>query len=282
MYHLGLTGYPLGHSISPRLHAAALRHYNLDGEYRLYPVDPGDDQALAALLGEVRSGKLDGLNVTIPHKQTVIPLLDGLSPLAAAIGAVNTITLAEGWLLGENTDAPGFLFDLERELKLGIPGKAVVMGAGGAARAVVHGLCSNDWQVVIAYRREDRAQALELAGSAGHAHAGTEVRTVLLEAGSLIVECVPGILIVNATPVGMSPNVDSTPWPSGLNFPEGASVYDVVYSPRETMLVKQARRVGLQAVTGLGMLIEQAALAFSLWTGKEPPGAVMRAAAEAE
>src|SRR5436190_763853 len=115
-FSLGLTGYPLGHSLSPRLHAAALQATGLSGEYLAYPVSPDDPQGLADLLGLVRAGGLQGLNVTIPHKLAVMPLLDELTETAQAIGAVNTIYLKDGKLTGENTDAPGFMADLRKFL----------------------------------------------------------------------------------------------------------------------------------------------------------------------
>src|SRR3972149_5723580 len=121
MIQLGLTGYPLGHSLSPKLHAAAFKSVGLDGEYQLYPVSPDDRSGLPQLLGRVRSGELLGLNVTIPHKQVVIPFLDELSPSARAIGAVNTVYLKDGKLIGHNTDAPGFTADLKRTLALDSP-----------------------------------------------------------------------------------------------------------------------------------------------------------------
>src|SRR5512141_2438947 len=113
VYRFGLTGYPLGHSLSPKIHTAALRSCGLDGEYSLFPIDPADKQALKDLLSRVRSGEIQGLNVTIPHKQNVMPYLDELTPTAQTIGAVNTIYRREHKLIGGNTDAPGFLSDLQ-------------------------------------------------------------------------------------------------------------------------------------------------------------------------
>jgi shikimate dehydrogenase len=280
MLNLGLIGYPLGHSFSPTLHAAALKAAGLAGKYRLYPIAPEDTQGLVALLDQLRGGELHGLNVTIPHKQTVIPLLDGLSPLARSIGAVNTIYVENHLLMGDNTDAPGFLADLRRSLGIEMPGKAIVMGSGGAARAVVHALAKRGWQVTLAVRRADVGQADELSHSVAEAGYGS-VRHVLLEAETLAPELESLNLLVNTTPLGMSPHVETCAWPEDLAFPGGAAVYDLVYNPSETRLLKQAREAGLQAASGLGMLIEQAALAFARWTGLEPPSAVMRAAMEA-
>ncbi|MGE5249809.1 MAG: shikimate dehydrogenase [Bacteroidota bacterium] len=257
MIELGLLGYPLEHSFSPALHEAALRASGLDGRYSLYPVVRGDAVSLRDLVGRVRTGELRGLNVTIPHKQAIIPFLDGLTATARAVGAVNTIYLQEGRVWGDNTDTAGFAADLH---KLGpTSGPALVLGAGGAARAVIHCLRSMGWAVTIAARR--REQARELADQ----FAGVEA--LLLDAPGL--QNARAGLIVNATPAGMFPDIEACPWPRGAPFPEEAAVYDLVYNPPETRLVREARAAGLRARSGLGMLIEQAALAFELWTGRK-------------
>ena len=267
---LGLTGWPLGHSLSPRLHQAALTALDLAGEYRLYPVPPlpegrGD---LAKLVEQVRRGRLHGLNVTIPHKQSVLPLLDELTPAASAIGAVNTVYRRAGRLVGHNTDGPGFLADLER---LGFAGltsgprpKALVLGAGGAARAVCWALAQAGWQVFITARRFEQASAVA-AGLSANSWAAS---ALTFEPASLLL---PFSLIINTTPVGMYPDVQASPWPDGILFPAGAAVYDLVYNPPETALIRAARAAGLPAATGLGMLVEQAALAFEAWTGRTVP-----------
>jgi shikimate dehydrogenase len=283
-YNLGLTGYPLGHSLSPELHAAALKSTGLVGEYRVYPVPPDDLPALAELLGRVRHGGLHGLNVTIPHKQAVIPLLDELTITAQAIGAVNTIYLKDGKLTGHNTDAPGFSVDLKRTLGVDAQsgGQALVLGAGGAARAVVYALLTGGWNVTLAIRArdEDLVEALIKSFNRDTHFAHRRPSAVLLEAGPLR-PVLNGIqLIVNTTPLGMSPEVDVSPWPDNLPFPQ-AAVYDVVYNPRETLFVKQARAAGLRAETGLGMLVSQAALSFETWTGRVPSREAMFEAAGA-
>jgi shikimate dehydrogenase len=275
MIQLGLTGYPLGHSLSPKIHATALRSAGLEGEYRLYPVSPDAPVALFALINRLRSGELHGLNVTIPHKQAVIPLLDDLTPSARSIGAVNTIFVKDGQLIGHNTDAPGFLADTQRCFSsFNLPHSALVLGAGGAARAVVSALLSDNWQVSLVVRPEDLGQAQELASH--HSSLITYYSFLDLPAHDLS----PLGLIVNATPLGMSPHVEACPWPEGLEFPAEAAVYDCVYNPRETLLVKRARAAGLPAETGLGMLLEQAALAFEIWTGALADREAMRKAVE--
>jgi len=273
-YQLGLIGFPLGHSLSPKIHAAALKACGLQGNYSLLPISPEDTQALKDLLTRVRDGELRGLNVTIPHKQNVIPLLDELTPTAQAIGAVNTIYLRENKLIGDNTDAAGFLSDLRRfvnkETSRQVNRTALVLGAGGSARAVVYALLNDGWQVTLASRRLE--QAKELANSF------TSYKLQVTDNSAFFIQ--HSALIVNTTPLGMSPNIETSPLPENTVLSKSTFVYDLVYNPRETKLVKDARAQGLQAITGLGMLIEQAALAFELWTGHTPPRDVLRTATD--
>jgi shikimate dehydrogenase len=273
VYRLGLIGYPLGHSLSPTIHLAALQALGLAGEYKLYPIEPSQAgiQALGTLVEQIRAGQLQGLNITIPHKTAILPLLDELSPAARAIGAANTLYLRGGRLFGENTDAPGFWADLavqfkERSFR---SSRVVVLGAGGSARAVTYALLENDCQVTVLARRAAQAQAL-VAQFAAYSRR--------LTAGSLVdlgLETANWDLIVNTTPVGMFPHLGATPWPLQVPFPPRAALYDLVYNPLKTRLVQQAQAAGLPAVTGLGMLVEQAALAFEIWTGLEAPRQVM-------
>jgi shikimate dehydrogenase len=276
MISLGLIGYPLSHSLSPRLHAAAFKALGIQGEYHLYPISPEETGALEEILGRLRSGAIQGLNVTIPHKQAVMSHLDELSPSAAAIGAVNTIIPMGGGLLGENTDAPGFLADLHRSFPHGFPSAyALVLGAGGAARAVVSALLSEGWKIALAVRPPDVQQASHLIADLAPGLVGVSIFQVLLRADELEPHLKSIGLIVNTTPLGMFPEVEGNPWPAGLTFPSSARVYDVVYNPRETAFLRQARQAGLSAASGIGMLVEQAALSFELWTGCRPPRAVM-------
>ena len=274
--NLGITGFPLGHSLSPRLHAAALAHFNLEGSYQLYPAPPLPQgrQGLSDLLGRLRRGELHGLNVTIPHKQAVLEWVDELTPTAKVIGAVNTLFMRGSSLVGDNTDAAGFWSDAESLFGLEQAGHALVLGAGGAARAVVYALAVRGWQVTIAASRPsglEKARAL----AADLAHVGGALDVILLDSQGL--ETVPGAaLVVNATPLGMSPGVDASPWPEGVPFPPGCCLYDAIYNPAETKLVRSARAAGLKAETGLGMLIGQAAAGFECWTGLRVPMEVLR------
>jgi shikimate dehydrogenase len=277
-FQLGLIGYPVSHSLSPRIQNAALRACGLKGSYSLFPIHPDDQQGLKDLLTRVRSGEITGLNVTIPHKQNVIPLLDELTPAAQAIGAVNVISLREGQLIGDNTDAAGFLADLKKFLTtVPLTGiiktrrhgdlNVIVLGAGGSARSVVYALANDGWNVTIAARRMEQAQGLASWFS------NYAIRTVHYSEIPLSTFQ----LLVNTTPVGMTPDTDHSPLPENLNLPRDIIIYDLVYNPRETKLIKEARALGVQATTGLGMLIEQAALSFEIWTGHEAPREAMRA-----
>ncbi len=268
MIQLGLIGYPVGHSLSPKIHTAALKACDLEGVYSLFPISPDDKQGLKELLDRVRSSEITGLNVTIPHKQTVIEFMDELTPTAKSIGAVNTIYLRENKLVGDNTDAFGFLADLKKfigsqELGIGNRKSAIVLGAGGSARAVVYALCNDGWNVTLAARRIEQAQKL--------AESFTNLEVRVAEYSAFSFQLSAFALIVNTTPLGMTPNIETSPLPENTIFAENALIYDLVYNPRETKLVKDARAQGLNATSGLGMLLEQAALAFELWTGHNPP-----------
>ena len=281
MILLGLIGYPLSHSLSPKLHQAACAAVGLQGEYRLYQVTPGDNDGLAELANAMRKSEIEGLNVTIPHKQAIMPLLDELTASARAIGAVNTLYIKDGKLIGHNTDAPGFLADLKKFMgNAEGEKKALVLGAGGAARAVVYALKNDQWKLTLAVRRADLSQARALIDSFESQAGNGSMNMILLEAGDLA-GLAGGInLIVNTTPIGMFPETDFSPWPVGLPFPGGVAVYDVVYNPRQTRLVREARAAGLRATSGLGMLVEQAARSFTCWTGREVPSEVLFAAVE--
>ena len=265
MIQLGLIGFPLSHSLSPKIHTAALYSCRLEGAYSLFPVHPDNKQGLKDLLSRVSSGEIHGLIVTIPHKQNVIPFMDELTPTAKTIGAVNIIYMKENKLIGDNTDAAGFLSDLKKFIATESLShgdlNALVLGAGGSARSVVYALCNDGWNVTVAARRPEQAQQL-----ASHFEGVTvsELNLQTFQLSNLQ-------LIVNTTPLGMSPNIDESPLPENTSLSRRSMIYDLVYNPRETKLVKDARAQGIKATTGLGMLIEQAMLGFELWTGIKLP-----------
>ena len=274
MIKLGLIGYPVSHSLSPKIQNAALKACGLEGDYSLFPIAPDDMVALKDLLDRVRSGEITGLNVTIPHKQNVIPFMDELTPTANVIGAVNVIYMRENKSVGDNTDAPGFLADLNKFLTTETQRhgdlNALVLGAGGSARSVVYALQNDGWRIAIAARRIEQAQQL----------ASQFERTNAIELDFKTFQLSNLELIVNTTPVGMTPNIDQSPLPENISLSPHTKIYDLVYNPRETKLVRDARSQGLNATTGLGMLIEQAALGFELWTGKKLSSEIFRNAVE--
>lgn len=298
---LGLIGYPLEHSLSPHMHRAALRATGLEGEYHLYPIPPGSNRlsTIRDLLGRMRIGEIHGLNVTVPLKQVVIPFVDTLTPTAKAVGAVNTIYFSDEGLVGDNTDVSGFQTDLSRQQipPEDRPATALVLGAGGAAHAVVYALIQAGWQVIVAARRLEQAQELvaTLSQSVEGRDSPTQSEPMVglrreLQAtrltsnaiGEILVAMDSGprapALIVNTTPLGMLPQTNTSPWPPALTFPRQALVYDLVYNPAETLLMKQARQAGLPSANGLGMLVEQAAQSFERWTGIAAPREIMREA----
>jgi shikimate dehydrogenase len=265
-----LLGYPLGHSISPAMHNAALRACGLDGwRYDKLPLPP---EEMGAMLEALRAAGCVGANVTIPHKQTIVPFLDELSDTARTIGAVNTVVKRDGKLNGENTDAAGFLRSLhEREIH---PrgARTFILGAGGAAAAVAFALANEGAQrLVIVNRTMSRAADL-----AARLHA----KFPSLELAANHWELLPNAdILVNATAMGMAPQTDNSPIPPQLVIPRGAVVFDLVYNPSETKLMREAADAGARCIGGLEMLVYQAAYSFRMWTGCEARVEVMREAA---
>lgn len=278
---VGLIGHPVAHSKSPLMQSAAFAHAGLHGwQYELWdtPLD-----ALPARMTMLRErSEVAGCNITIPHKQNVMPYLDAISEHARSIGAVNTVMQftptqpsSQGKrLYGDNTDWIGWLNDVAwhgvdmRDVK-----RALVLGAGGSARAIVYALAQAGAEVMIVNRDVERA--LKLAADFGMAGAGlSEIATYAREAQPQ--------LIINCTSAGMWPNDDATPWPDTAPFPTGAVLYDLVYKPRMTKLMLQAQRAGARTIGGIGMLAEQGAAAFEKWTGVPAAhvASIMRSALE--
>ncbi len=267
---LSLFGHPLSPSLSPAMHNAALAELGLDGwQYVPTPVPPA---GLAEAVARLRADDHAGANVTVPHKRAVVALLDGVTPVAHAIGAVNTIVKQDGRLIGHNTDAAGLLADLYAHGVRLSRRPVLILGAGGAARAAVAALAGGGARVRVVARRPEQAAALRPIAA---------LEVFEWTALGLLTASNEVALIINTTPLGMTPNTDASPWLEGTPFPPDAFVYDLVYNPPDTLFVRQARAAGLRAATGLGMLVEQGALALELWTGRQAPRATMRQAAEA-
>lgn len=262
----GVLGWPLTRTLSPAIHTAAFRRLGFDWAYLSFPVPP---DLLPQAVGGLRALGAVGANVTIPHKETVIAHLDQLSGDAAAIGAVNTIQRLGDRLIGHNTDVDGFREFIAGDAGINVSGsRALVLGAGGAARAVVKALDDLDAaEIVIAARSSERGTALtQLVGRARATVADWD------QAGPLASEAV---IVVNATPLG---GEGEDPIPDAVWHP-GQVVVDLVYSPPTTPLVEAARAAGADAWGGLGMLVRQAAASFQIWTGQDPPLETMSAAA---
>ncbi|MDP9072258.1 MAG: shikimate dehydrogenase [Actinomycetota bacterium] len=259
-----VIGDPVRHSLSPVLHNAAFRALGLDWTYLAFHVLSGE--AAGAVLG-MRALQLEGLSVTMPHKEAVAGLVDRLTPTVERLGAVNTVARVGRSLLGDNTDGQGFLDALRQDHGYDPQGRrCLVVGAGGAARAVVLALAgAGAAEVVVSGRSPDRvATAAALAGPVGRPGGAEEVGQA--------------DLVVNATPLGMAGH-PAGPVVDAARLGPGQVVVDLVYHPAITPLVEAARQRGATAVNGLSMLIHQAASAFRLWTGEDPPLEAMSAAA---
>jgi len=272
---VGLLGWPVEHSLSPAMHNAAFEALGLNWRYIPLPSPPG--QIEAAVRGLTALG-FQGVNVTVPYKQAVMPHVSAIVGAAEAIGAVNTIVVQDERLIGYNTDSDGFIAALH-EAEFQPAGKrSLILGAGGAARAVVYALAQANCTVVICNRTVQRAA--KLAHDMERIKVQAPVTWVPIPAGLANLNLDDFDLLVNATPVGMWPHVDDLPWPDDLPIPSHWTVFDLVYNPLETKLLRQAREAGARAFGGLGMLVRQGMLAFEMWTGERPPVKVMRDACE--
>lgn len=271
---VGLIGWPVSHSVSPPMHNSAFAALDMDWRYIPLPVPP--DRVGQAVAGLAALG-LVGTNVTVPHKQAVIPHLHQLTQAAQAIGAVNTIRVeAGGSLHGDNTDARGFIADLADHDIFPYGQQVLVLGAGGSARAVVYGLAeAGAARITVLNRTQDRAAALVQA--LAPFFPACQISAAAFPA-ALASSAAQAGLIVNCTSLGMSPHVDGLPWEDDIPFRQDQVVYDLVYNPSVTRLVAKARHNGAKAISGKGMLVWQGALAFTWWTGMHPPIDVMKAA----
>ncbi len=266
----GLIGDPVEHSMSPAMQNAAFRKLGLDYAYVPFRVKSED---VGRAIAGMRALNITGLNVTMPHKVAVIPFLDRLDDLATKIGAVNTIANEAGVLTGYNTDASGFLQSLI-ENGFEPKGKRVlVIGAGGAARAVTFALMDRQASLMILNRTLDRAQELARQLSL---HFYGEVESGLLSEQTLAGAVGRAEMVVNTTSVGMGAMAGESPVPSQLLRP-GLLVYDIVYNPVRTRFLREAEAAGCMTISGTDMLAWQGAFAFERWTGKTAPVDLMKA-----
>ena len=263
-----LIGHPVAHSLSGAMQQAAFDALGVDASYELWDRAP---IALPEAIGELRSDDFLGANVTIPHKERVVPLVDRLTEEAHATGAVNTITREGKRLVGHNTDVPGFKVALDKLVgKQKMPRHAVVLGAGGGARAVVYGLITEGFQRIVVFNRHlHRAEGL--VKHFGRSAAHMELRAMPWHESVIEAELAKAKLLVNGTSIGLTG--DETPVPAELLLPE-LLVLDLIY--RDTRLLRDAAAAGSTTLDGEVMLLNQGAAAFTLWTGQPAPLELMQ------
>lgn len=263
-----VIGDPIEHSLSPTMHNLAFHNLGLDSVYLAFRVRP---ESLKDAIFGLKSLGIHGFNVTVPHKVSVMQYLDKIDDAAAKIGAVNTVVNKNGLLIGYNTDGAGALTALKDE---GVNFKGlnvVLLGAGGAAKALASAIAPLVGCLLILNRTESKAE--ELASSIAES-SGSNVKGEILTEASLNRTLPDADILINATSVGMYPNLNDTPV-MRTQLHSGTIVFDIVYNPPRTRLLMEAIAAGAYPISGVKMLVHQGALAFKLWTGKEPPIAEM-------
>lgn len=272
----GLLGSPVSHSLSPMMHNDSFRALSIDYVYLCFDIGT---QQLPAVVQAFRDMNVFGFNLTMPHKRAVIPLLDELTDAAKLCGAVNTVRCDHGHLTGHSTDGTGFLTSLARA-GYPISGKTVtVLGAGGAAMAILAQMVLDGAEkIYVACRRSSSWQANEEKISRLSEAGRTVLELVDTGDAERLKSCIAeSTLLVNGTPVGMAPDTDASPLPQGQSmFHRDLLCADVIYNPRKTRFLAEAEAAGCRTLGGLGMLLYQGAAAFSFWTGQEMPVDMIR------
>ncbi|WP_445637526.1 shikimate dehydrogenase [Nostoc sp. DSM 114161] len=275
---LGVIGHPVEHSLSPVMHNAAIAHLGLDYVYLPFPIEP---QNLEVAIAGFAAVGVVGFSVTIPHKQTIMPLLSEITPIAQAIGAVNTVSRKDNKWVGTNTDIEGFIAPLQTTYKQDWSQKiAVILGNGGAARAVVAGCHQLGFaKIYVLGRNVQKLQAFCDSWINSPIDENLQVGT-----WDELAKLIPQTdLLVNTTPIGMYPKVDESPLSVEeiANLPTGAIAYDLIYIPKPTQFLKLAEKQGAIAIDGLEMLVQQGVAALKIWLQQETiPVEVMRQALE--
>lgn len=261
---VGVIGDPVGHSCSPQMHNAAFREMGMD--YVYVPFRVRHEHLKTAVEG-FKTLNVIGINVTVPHKKTILPLMDSVSQEAELIGAVNTMVFKDDMVEGHNTDARGFIASLRGEGVADIKGiNVVILGAGGGAQAVAVGLALEGVnRIIIANRTQEKA--VQIADSIGE-RTGVRTEGISLESKRLPEYLFGSHLLVSTITAGMDPSIPLVINPDWLHA--GLTVCDIVYTPPETNLLKAAAQKGLKTIGGMGMLVHQGAMSFQLWTGKQP------------
>ncbi len=281
MKYAGLIGYPVAHSLSPRMQQAAFDEYGIEARYVLWETAP---DTLPSRIETLRAPEMIGANVTIPHKAKALALVDECDTLAARVGALNTIVNHNGRLIGYNTDVQGFIRALAESAGHLLTGdksrRAVIVGTGGAARAAAVGLLENGFEELVLLGRteahlvqlqHDLQRTASLSGSAAH------IRARRFGSSDLATHFARTDLLVNTTPVGL--HESDAPLPVDVTLlPTTAVVMDMIFNPPETPLLRAAAAHGCQHINGLSMLLYQGALSFELWTSLDAPVAAMKKA----
>jgi shikimate dehydrogenase len=267
---LAIIGHPISHSMSPLMQNACLDACNLNFRYIAFDVKP---ESLGDAVAGVKAMDIAGLNVTIPHKVEIMKYLDALDETALAAGAVNTVKNEGGRLIGYNTDGEGLIQSLAEDLGF-TPEKRIILviGAGGAARGAVSALCKAGASRILVLNRTS-SKADELVSSLAERY--PEAEMIAFSSLEEIHDILPTVdLVINATSLGMKS--DDTSFAGLDHLPPRSKIYDMVYTPKQTVLMKKATELGLQTSNGLGMLSAQGELAFKIWTGVIPPSGLMR------
>lgn len=273
--NLGVMGWPIAHSLSPVLQNAAIEEAGLDYVYISLPVPP---EKLKEAVAGLRAMQFTGWNVTIPHKQAIMAELDAVDEDARIIGAVNTVVNRDGHLTGYNTDCIGFMQPLAQQGFLPKGKEATILGAGGAARAVIWGLLrAKVKRITLGVRNPAKAARL-----AEEFAAYGEIQVLHWEDSAFAEHLAVTDLLVNTTPLGMYPHVEGMPPVDWTKLKKDALVYDIIYTPERTRFLSEAQAHGHATINGEGMLAGQGAAAFTLWTGVAPDLALMKRALREE
>ncbi|HLA69521.1 MAG TPA: shikimate dehydrogenase [Bacteroidota bacterium] len=274
MKQFAIIGHPVAHSLSPLMHNTAFEALGMDCRYEAIDVEPDD---LGDAISGLRTKSFTGFNVTLPHKQEVMKVIDEVEPEAKAIGAVNTVVRTNDRLVGLNTDLLGFLESLS-PFKTRIEGASVlVLGAGGGARAALYGLLGHHKPARILVLNRSLEKAEEIAAAFGDVRPETKLSAESLFVDSLQKTVDAADIIINTTSVGMKPYSDASPL-EDTEFKKTQLIMDFIYVPIETKLIKSALKSGATALSGLEMLLRQGAAAFQRWTGQEMPLDIVRSA----
>ena len=268
MKRFGVIGHPIAHSLSPLLHNTAFSLLGLDCSYEAFDVEPS---SLGAAIRDFKAKGFLGLNVTIPHKEAVVEFIDEQSDESKAIGAVNTLIFDRDRIHGDNTDVYGVAASLGNYRSQIQQHMAVVIGAGGSARAILYALCHRfaPAEIIIANRSEERAKDL-ISELKPHAKQ-TSLRAVSLAGADFDTLLPEAALVVNATSVGMFPAIDQSPVGDRASFHSGQIVMDLIYTPLETRFLTNASRCGARTISGLEMFLHQGARSFEIWLGRQMP-----------